>query len=248
MNLQNIHLQFITHYTEKYSYIDSAKIALEGGCRWIQLRMKDVSEATLEHHALIIQEMCKEYGATFIIDDNVFLAKKINADGVHLGKNDMPITEARRILGDDFIIGATVNTFEEILKIIDNVQVGTSTSIVTEELKVHNPMVQSSKFNGSMVHHPMVNYFGCGPFRFTHTKQKLSPILGIEGYKEIVKKKLEQNIDIPIVAIGGIANADIPHILETGIDGIELSSSILRAENPIEEMKNIVSTIKKLKQ
>ena len=224
MNLQNIHLQFITHYTEKCSYIDSAKIALEGGCRWIQLRMKDVSETILEHHALIIQEMCKEYGATFIIDDNVFLAKKINADGVHLGKNDMQITEARRILGDDFIIGATVNTFEDILKITNSL---------------------SSTANSQR---PMVNYFGCGPFRFTQTKQKLSPILGIEGYKEIVKKKLEHNIEIPIVAIGGIANADIPHILETGIDGIALSSSILRAENPIEEMKNIVSTIKNLKQ
>ena len=224
MNLQNIHLQFITHYTEKYSYTDSAKIALEGGCRWIQLRMKDVSETILEHHALIIQEMCKEYGATFIIDDNVHLVKKINADGVHLGKNDMPITEARRILGDDFIIGATVNTFEDILKITNGL---------------------SSTANSQR---PMVNYFGCGPFRFTHTKQKLSPILGIEGYKEIVKKKLEQNIDIPIVAIGGITNADIPHILETGIDGIALSSSILKAENPIEEMKNIVSTIKNLKQ
>ena len=224
MNLQNIHLQFITHYTEKYSYTDSAKIALEGGCRWIQLRMKDVSEAILEHHALIIQEMCKEYGATFIIDDNVHLVKKINADGVHLGKNDMPITEARRILGDDFIIGATVNTFEDILKITNGL---------------------SSTANSQR---PMVNYFGCGPFRFTQTKQKLSPILGIEGYKEIVKKKLEQNIDIPIVAIGGITNADTPHILETGIDGIALSSSILKAENPIEEMKNIVSTIKNLKQ
>ena len=224
MNLQNIHLQFITHYTEKYSYTDSAKIALEGGCRWIQLRMKDVSETILEHHALIIQEMCKEYGATFIIDDNVHLVKKINADGVHLGKNDMPITEARRILGDDFIIGGTVNTFEDILKITNSL---------------------SSTANSQR---PMVNYFGCGPFRFTHTKQKLSPILGIEGYKEIVKKKLEQNIDIPIVAIGGITNADIPHILETGIDGIALSSSILKAENPIEEMKNIVSTIKNLKQ
>ena len=224
MNLQNIHLQFITHYTEKYSYTDSAKIALEGGCRWIQLRMKDVSETILEHHALIIQEMCKEYGATFIIDDNVHLVKKINADGVHLGKNDMPITEARRILGDDFIIGGTVNTFEDILKITNGL---------------------SSTANSQR---PMVNYFGCGPFRFTHTKQKLSPILGIEGYKEIVKKKLEQNIDIPIVAIGGITNADILHILETGIDGIALSSSILKAENPIEEMKNIVSTIKNLKQ
>ena len=224
MNLQNVHLQFITHYTEKYSYTDSAKIALEGGCRWIQLRMKDVSETILEHHALIIQEMCKEYGATFIIDDNVHLVKKINANGVHLGKNDMPITEARRILGDDFIIGGTVNTFEDILKITNSL---------------------SSTANSQR---PMVNYFGCGPFRFTHTKQKLSPILGIEGYKEIVKKKLEQNIDIPIVAIGGITNADIPHILETGIEGIALSSSILKAENPIEEMKNIVSTIKNLKQ
>ena len=224
MNLQNIHLQFITHYTEKCSYIDSAKIALEGGCRWIQLRMKDVSETILEHHALIIQEMCKEYGATFIIDDNVFLAKKINADGVHLGKNDMPITEARRILGDDFIIGATVNTFEDILKITNSL---------------------SSTANSQR---PMVNYFGCGPFRFTQTKQKLSPILGIEGYKEIVKKKNEYNIDIPIVAIGGIVNADIPHILETGIDGIALSGSVLRAENPIEEMKNIVSILKNFKQ
>ena len=238
MNLQNVHLQFITHYTEKYSYIDSAKIALEGGCRWIQLRMKDVPETTLEHHALIIQEMCRNYGATFIIDDNVFLAKKIKADGVHLGKNDMPITEARRILGEDFIIGGTVNTFEDILKIIDNVQVGISTSSVTEELKVQSSMVQQS----------MVNYFGCGPFRFTQTKEKLSPILGIEGYKEIVKKKNEYNIDIPIVAIGGIVNADIPHILETGIDGIALSSGVLRAENPIEEMKNIVSILKNFKQ
>ena len=224
MNLQNVHLQFITHYTENYSYIDSAKIALEGGCRWIQLRMKDVPETTLEHHALIIQKMCKEYGATFIIDDNVHLVKKIKADGVHLGKNDMPVSEARKILGDDFIIGGTVNTFEDILKITNCLS---STALVQQ---------------------PTVNYFGCGPFRFTQTKQKLSPILGIEGYKEIVKKKNEYNIDIPIVAIGGIVNADIPHILETGIDGIALSSSVLRAENPIEEMKNIVSILKNFKK
>ena len=116
MNLKNVHLQFITHYTENYSYIDSAKIALEGGCRWIQLRMKDADESLLEETALIVQKMCKEYDATFIIDDNVHLVKKINADGVHLGKNDMPVSEARRILGDDFIIGGTVNCFEDILR------------------------------------------------------------------------------------------------------------------------------------
>ena len=79
--------------------------------------MKDADEALLEETAIIVQKMCKNYGATFIIDDNVMLTKKLNADGVHLGKNDMPIHEARKILGDEFIIGGTVNSFEDIVKI-----------------------------------------------------------------------------------------------------------------------------------
>ena len=115
MKSNNLKLQFITHYTDRYSYVDSARIALEGGCRWIQLRMKDAEASLLEQTALIIQQMCRTYNATFIIDDNVGLAKKIKADGVHLGKNDMPIAEARKILGNRFIIGATVNSFDDIL-------------------------------------------------------------------------------------------------------------------------------------
>ena len=111
----NYRLQFITHYTQEYSYVDSARIALEGGCRWIQLRMKDTCEELITKTALKVQEMCKEYGATFIIDDNVMLAKRIGADGVHLGKNDMPVADARKILGDRFIIGSTVNSFDDIL-------------------------------------------------------------------------------------------------------------------------------------
>ncbi|MBQ1174450.1 MAG: thiamine phosphate synthase, partial [Alistipes sp.] len=112
--MSNYQLQFITHFTDRYSYIDSARIALEGGCRWIQLRMKEASEELFEETALAVQSMCREHGATFIIDDNVALAKRIGADGVHLGKRDMPIAEARKILGEDFIIGGTVNTFEDI--------------------------------------------------------------------------------------------------------------------------------------
>lgn len=204
---KNAHVQFITHYNDRCSYVDSARIALEGGCRWVQLRMKDVEESLLMETAIIVQKMCKEYGATFIIDDNVLLAKRIKADGVHLGKHDMPIAEAREILGEQFIIGGTVNSFEDILF----------------HLQGAAP-----------------DYFGCGPFRFTSTKKNLSPILGMEGYRHIIQLMRNHNIHIPLVAIGGIAKDDIPSLLACGVDGIALSGSIINADNPIQEMRDIV--------
>lgn len=110
-------LQFITHFTDEYSYFDSAMIALEGGCRWIQLRMKDTDEAEIERVARLVMPECRRMGAVFVIDDNVELAIRIGADGVHLGKNDMPVDEARRIVGDKFIIGGTANTFEDVQRL-----------------------------------------------------------------------------------------------------------------------------------
>lgn len=200
-------MQFITHYNDRYTYVDSARIALEGGCRWIQLRMKEASEGLLEETALAVQRMCREYGATFIIDDNVHLAKRIGADGVHLGKNDMPIAEARKILGDDFIIGSTVNTFDDIMTTLQDAT---------------------------------PDYFGCGPFRFTSTKHNLAPTLGTEGYRAIVTQMREHDIRIPIIAIGGITKADIPTIMACGISGIALSGSIINAEHPVDEMRNML--------
>ena len=208
----NCRLQFITHYTEKYSYIDTARMALEGGCRWIQLRMKETDEYLLEKNAIVIQEMCKQYGATFIVDDNVLLTRKIKADGVHLGKNDMPIADARKILGDSFIIGGTVNSFEDIML----------------------------NFKGVVP-----DYFGCGPFRYTTTKKNLAPIVGYDGYKDIILKMKDMNIDIPLVGIGGIGKDDISQLLNIGLFGIALSGSIINAENPIREMRDIVDVLKK---
>lgn len=107
-------LQFISHYTERYSYLDSIRLALEGGCRWIQLRMKDTPDEEVCPVAIEALQMCRDVGATFIIDDRVELVKELGADGVHLGKNDMPISEARKVLGSAFIIGGTANTFEDV--------------------------------------------------------------------------------------------------------------------------------------
>ena len=240
MKNNNYRLQFITHQTERYSYIDSARIALEGGCRWIQLRMKDADETLLEETALIVQKMCKEYDATFIIDDNVHLCKKIKADGVHLGKNDMPIAEARKILGDDFIIGATVNTFDDVIKSTRQQDNETTSRDASMTQNNEQDVVDTSI---DLVTLGVPNYFGCGPFRFTSTKKNLAPILGLDGYREIMKKMKENNIDIPLVAIGGITKDDVPELMKTGIDGIAISGSVLRAENPVEAMYNLQFTI-----
>ena len=199
-------VQFITHFTASISYPDSARIALEGGCRWVQLRMKDASEEELKNTAIRVQDLCRQYGATFIIDDHVDLVKQIGADGVHLGKLDMPIKEARERLGKGFIIGGTANTFEDIRQHVAD----------------------------------GADYIGRGPFRFTTTKQKLSPILGLDGYRSILAQMKEEGLSIPVVGIGGITREDIPALKAVGLSGIALSGGILKAGNPVREMETII--------
>ena len=182
-------------------------MALEGGCKWIQLRMKDASDDEVRKAAAEIQPMCKEHEAVFLLDDRVELAKELHADGVHLGKNDMPIDEARRILGEEYIIGGTANTFEDIQRIA----------------------AQGA------------DYIGCGPFRFTTTKKNLAPVLGIEGYRDIIAKMRNAGINIPMVAIGGITPDDIDEILATGVQGVAVSGTVLNADDPVAMMKSLLS-------
>ena len=105
----------------------------------------------------------------------------------------MPIAEARALLGNDYIIGGTANTIED---------------------------VRNHWRDGA-------DYIGCGPFRFTTTKKNLSPILGLEGYRKIIAQMKDEDIDIPIVAIGGITFDDIPEIMATGVTEIAMSGGIL---------------------
>lgn len=201
----NQKLQFITHYTKQTDYVQSAMMALEGGCRWIQLRMKDGSEHDIESAARLIMPLCRSLGATFVIDDHVELALRLGADGVHLGKNDMPVDEARHLAGPGFIIGGTANTFSDVERL----------------------------------YRQGATYIGCGPFRFTTTKKKLAPTLGLDGYRDIVGQMRRHGINLPIVAIGGITYGDLPALMQTGITGVALSGSVLRAGNPVEEMRRV---------
>lgn len=107
-------LQFITHRTNRYDEIAGTRAVLAGGCRWVQLRMKEASDEEYLRVGHEIARLCRTAGAVFLLDDRVHLVRALGADGVHLGRHDMPVDEARRLLGAGYRIGATANTFADI--------------------------------------------------------------------------------------------------------------------------------------
>ncbi|MBK0370999.1 thiamine phosphate synthase [Flavobacterium agrisoli] len=189
-------LQYISQGNTIEEQLHNIHEALDNGCDWIQMRFKNQTDSDCYKLAEAAKFLCEEYLANFIINDNVALAQKIAADGVHLGLMDMKIKDARDILGKTKIIGGTANTFENIKNHIQN----------------------------------GCDYIGLGPFRFTTTKEKLSPILGLESYESIIAEMKKQNLEVPIYAIGGIDLSDVEALMQTGIHGIAVSGLI--TENP----------------
>ena len=98
-----------TNYTEE-EFLYRVELALKGGATLLQLREKNKSTREYIQLAEKVHDIAKRYNVPLIIDDRVDVALAVGAEGVHLGKEDMPIATARRILGNDFIIGATAKT------------------------------------------------------------------------------------------------------------------------------------------
>jgi thiamine-phosphate pyrophosphorylase len=91
-----------------------------------------------------------------------------------------------------------------------------------------------------------VGYIGLGPFRFTTTKDNLSPILRLDGYAKLLKQCKQENISIPVIAIGGIVPEDVTEIIETGIYGVAVSSVINKAKNKKKIVELLNSRIEEL--
>ena len=89
--------------------------ALRGGATMVQLREKELQGEALEQEAREILALCRQYGVPLLINDDVMLAKKIGADGVHVGQDDMSAAKARELLGEDAVIGVTARTVEQAL-------------------------------------------------------------------------------------------------------------------------------------
>lgn len=202
-------LQFITHPSDRYTIPEEVQMAIEGGCKWIQLRMKDATYDEMKSTALEIIPMCRENDIILVIDDNVELVNELRVHGVHLGKNDMDPRKAREILGPHAIIGVTANTADDILS-----------------------------FRGIDV-----DYVGVGPFRHTTTKKNLAPVIGLDGYKDIVAKVTAAGNKLPLVAIGGITLEDVTGIMATGVQGIAVAGSIINAPDPVRYTTQLLNAL-----
>lgn len=180
---------------------------LKAGVKWIQLRIKNETHTTILKTALKAKRICDKYAANLMVNDYLEIAKVVDAAGVHLGKEDTCPLLARKILGDNKLIGGTANTLEDCVELIEK----------------------------------RVDYIGLGPFRFTRSKSKLSPVLGIEGYQKIIAQLSQNSPPIPILAIGGITLKDIPELKRVGVNGVAISRFLNQQKNvrhTVEEINN----------
>lgn len=178
--------------------------ALDNGIQWIQVRWKNAPENEFIKLCETSKKLCSKYHAVCIINDHVHIAKEIDADGVHIGLQDMSVEAARFILGEEKIIGGTANTFQDVLQ----------------------RMAESC------------DYIGLGPLRFTQTKEKLSPVLGLGGYQNIIQELKEKSLEIPkIFAIGGVVLNDIELLQQIGIYGVAVSGQITGQPSIINKFK-----------
>ncbi|MGY0040750.1 thiamine phosphate synthase [Pedobacter sp. NJ-S-72] len=112
-------LHYISQPPENGTHLTAIEKVLRAGGKWIQLRVKEQEEETVLELAIQASRLCEQYGAKLIVNDYPELALKSGAYGVHLGLDDMPIPEARAILGKNKCIGGTANTFADICRRVE---------------------------------------------------------------------------------------------------------------------------------
>jgi thiamine-phosphate pyrophosphorylase len=167
-------------------------------------------------------------------------------------ENVLPVATAAKAICDRYNASLIINDYPHIAVAVDaaGVHVGLLDMTVAEARAIvgKDKIVGGTANTLSDVLTHVKNgasYVGLGPFRFTTTKQNLSPVLGIEGYEAIMAALREQQIATPVIAIGGILETDIPAIMQTGIHGIAVSGLISHAAGPQPLVQHIYELLNK---
>ena len=170
----------------KQTFTEQVKDSLEGGITMLQIREKGLDKEAFLAEAKEMKALAARYHVPLIINDNVEVALEIDADGVHVGQDDMEARKVREILGPNKIIGVTAKTVEQ---------------------------AKRAEAMGA-------DYLGSGAVFGTTTKEDAKN-MSLDTLKEICK-----SVSIPVVAIGGINENNLPELKETGIAGAAVVSGI----------------------
>ncbi|MBI4053010.1 MAG: thiamine phosphate synthase [Candidatus Diapherotrites archaeon] len=198
-------LYFITdrNLSKRNIFLD-CEDALRAGARVVQYREKNFSKKKMLEEALKIKALCRRFGASFIVNDNVGIAFETDADGVHVGQEDEAVENARKILGNEKIVGLTVHTVAEALE------------------------------GGRLG----ADYLGFSPVFETSTKPDAGKAAGVGALAKVVNAT-----SLPVVAIGGISEKNLPMVLQAKPCAVAMISAVVCADSVFETTSRIRKTI-----
>lgn len=211
LTMRNSRLQYITDGSTPYDTVSLALKALEGGCRWVQIRMKDEPAESVAEVAAELAPAFINRGATLIVDDHVEIAAMTTGvAGVHIGQKDISPAQAREILPSDKILGFTVNSAEHL---------ETAANLFRDH----------------------IDYLGIGPLRFTSTKKKLAPTLGYDGLDKIRSLMHQLNFVPSAVIVGGVTDHDFEQLAGIGFGGVAVSGAIGKTPSPADAANDLTT-------
>lgn len=181
----------------RISHGEQVEKLIAGGATLIQLREKHMSPGEFRHAAIEAISVAREHGVKIIINDRIDVALAVAADGVHLGQDDLPPEEARKILGENAIIGFSTHTIDQAVRAIKL----------------------------------PVDYIAIGPAFKTNTKLDPDAVIGLE----ILRQVRNAIGDFPLVAIGGINEANLQSVFAAGADSAAIIAAIVSDASAIEQ-------------
>jgi thiamine-phosphate pyrophosphorylase len=188
-----LHVLTDTTIQGRWSHAELAEAAIAGGADAIQYRQKTGTTREMIREALAVRDVCRRKGVPFLVNDRLDVALAVDADGLHLGRDDLAILVARRILGPHRILGGSAGSVEE---------------------------ARAGFREGA-------DYLGCGPVYGTATKADAGRAAGAELIRAV-----RAAVDLPLLAIGGIAAAHLPALVAAGADGVAVVSAVCAAPDP----------------
>lgn len=175
---------------------------LEGGARVIQLRAKELSAKELLEVAKKARTLTRAATCQLIVNDRADVALAANADGVHLGQEDLPLGAARKLMGKEKLIGISTHDLEQ---------------------------AKEAERGGA-------DYIGFGPIFGSATKETGYAPRGVERLRQICRA-----VKIPVVAIGGIGEANVAEVWEAGAASAAMISDLMRADDVAEKVRRILA-------